>query len=79
MVNSGVTLNIKSPYVLEAGAEIELISKVTPKQDQLGYFHAEIVVQTNHPDQAMFDVRVYGEVKALAQSPAFAPGAGGSK
>lgn len=76
--NNGVTVNIKTPFVLEAGKETELVVKVTPKQEQVGYFNAEILFQTNNPEQPSFDVRLYGDVKTLtpAQSPAFAPGAG---
>lgn len=73
--DNGVSSVLKTPYILQPGAEVELQIKVTPKQEQSGSFYSHIAVQTNHPDAATIDISVYGTVKTLAQSPAFVPAA----
>lgn len=71
--DNGASTGLKTPYILQPGAEVELLIKVTPRQEQVGAYYSHVAIQTNHPDAPTIDISVYGTIKTLVQSPAFVP------
>jgi hypothetical protein len=78
-ITNGAAIDVKLPLTIPAGGKVDLTLRATPKVE--GYYNAEAIFFTDHPDQQTFEVRMYGNVRTIApaESPAFAPNANGGK
>jgi hypothetical protein len=73
VLNSGMKSNLKLPYTMKPEETLDVTLSLKPTEDQKGYYNAEAVFNTDHPDMKTVAVRVYGDIKVLVPvaSPAF--------
>lgn len=67
-----ITLNVKLPMVVKAGAAVDVEAKVTPTKT--GYMNYEVKMNTDNADYPVLVLQAYGKVDEAAKSAVFEVG-----